>query len=119
MTEESHIEPSKHSTKEVDEKLRQVEVNMGSCYGAGSPAIKPEKNLDDDGRRKTDTQRQVFRRQTALDNERPERDLPSREVPDERDPDAPDDKGDVEIKSSRRKPADKRSYVGEAGTPTK
>ncbi len=46
----SHIEPSKHSTDEVDEKLRQVEGNVDVSIGAGSPAIKPNKDLDADGK---------------------------------------------------------------------
>ena len=44
----AHIEPSRHSTKEVDEKLRQVERNIDSRDGAGSPAIKPKKDLNGD-----------------------------------------------------------------------
>ena len=40
---DSHIEPSKHSTEEVDEHLRQVEKNIDDAEGAGSPAIKPDK----------------------------------------------------------------------------
>ena len=52
MTQEqtAHIEPSRHSTKEVDDKLRQVERNIDGREGAGSPAIKPNKDLDDDGK---------------------------------------------------------------------
>lgn len=51
---------------------------------------------------------------------RPERDVPAREVPDERDPDAPDDEGDAEIsRSEKRTKRNDRSYVGEAGTPSK
>ena len=46
----AHIEPSEHSTKEVDEKLRQVEREVESRDGAGSPAIKPNKELDRDGK---------------------------------------------------------------------
>ena len=54
--EPAHIEPSKHSTKEVDEALRQVEANVDGSNvdgspGSGSPAIiKPNKDLDDDGK---------------------------------------------------------------------
>ena len=57
MTEHqaSHIEPSKHSTKEVDEKLRQVEGNVDVSKGAGSPAIKPNTDLREDGKPNTDT----------------------------------------------------------------
>jgi hypothetical protein len=40
---DSHIEPSKHSTDEVDEFLRHVEKNVGDAEGAGSPTIKPDK----------------------------------------------------------------------------
>ncbi len=55
MTEQNsqptaHIEPSKHSTDEVDEKLRQVEGNVDVSIGAGSPAIKPITELDEDGK---------------------------------------------------------------------
>ena len=46
----AHVEPSTHSTKEVDDKLRQVERNIDSREGAGSPAIKPNKDLGDDGK---------------------------------------------------------------------
>lgn len=46
----AHIEPSKHSTKEVDQKLRQVERNVDSRDGAGSPAIKPTKDIDSKGK---------------------------------------------------------------------
>lgn len=41
----SHIEPSKHSTDEVDEFLRHIEKNVDDAEGAGSPAIKPDKAL--------------------------------------------------------------------------
>ena len=51
----SHIEPSKHSTKEVDEFLRHVEGNVDVNRGAGSPAIKPNKALREDGKPDTDT----------------------------------------------------------------
>ena len=43
----SHIEPSKHSTDEVDEFLRNIEKNIDDAEGAGSPAIKPDKALVD------------------------------------------------------------------------
>jgi len=46
----SHIEPSKHSTDEVDEFLQHVENNVDAAEGAGSPAIKPDKTLADDGK---------------------------------------------------------------------
>lgn len=46
----AHIEPSKHSTKEVDEFLRQVEANVDGSLGSGSPAIiKPTNDLGEDG----------------------------------------------------------------------
>jgi hypothetical protein len=50
----AHIEPSKHSTDEVDAFLRQVEGNVDTSKGAGSPAIKPNTNLRDDGKPDTD-----------------------------------------------------------------
>lgn len=53
--ESAHIEPSKHSTDEVDAFLRQVEGNVDTSRGAGSPAIKPNKDLGDDGKPVTDT----------------------------------------------------------------
>lgn len=56
----------------------------------------------------------------APPGKRPERDTPDREVPDERDPDAPNDEGDAEIRrTGKRTHARERSYVGEAGTPSK
>ena len=58
MTRESpmHIEPSKHSTKEVDEFLRQVEANVDDSEGTGSPAIiKPNKDLGEDGKPANET----------------------------------------------------------------
>ena len=51
----AHIEPSEHSTEEVDEFLRHVEGNVDVNRGAGSPAIKPNKKLNDDGTPVTDT----------------------------------------------------------------
>jgi hypothetical protein len=59
MTTEStsHIEPSKHSTKQVDEFLDMVEENVESTPGSGSPAVKPNENLDEDGKPVTDTPR--------------------------------------------------------------
>jgi hypothetical protein len=50
----SHIEPSKHSTDEVDGFLRHVEKNVDEADGAGSPAIKPDKASEDDGKPVTD-----------------------------------------------------------------
>lgn len=57
MTREhpAHIEPSEHSTAEVDEKLEQVEGNVDVERGAGSPAIKPNKDLREDGKPDTET----------------------------------------------------------------
>jgi hypothetical protein len=57
MTSEktAHIEPSKHSTDEVDEFLNMVEDNIDDAPGAGSPAIMPITNLDDAGKPITDT----------------------------------------------------------------
>ena len=46
----SHIEPSKHSTDEVDEFLRHTEKNVDDAEGAGSPAIKPDKAVIDDAK---------------------------------------------------------------------
>ena len=51
----AHIDPSKHSTDEVDEFLDMVEDNIEDTTGAGSPAIKPNTDLDDDGKPATDT----------------------------------------------------------------
>lgn len=51
----AHIEPSEHSTPQVDEKLRQVEGNVDPSAGAGSPAIKPNKDLREDGKPVSDT----------------------------------------------------------------
>lgn len=57
MTREqsAHIEPSKHSTDEVDEFLRHVESGVHTEQGAGSPAIKPNKALGEDGKPETET----------------------------------------------------------------
>ena len=52
----SHIEPSEHSTDEVDDFLDRVEDNIDSTPGAGSPAIKPNKALGEDGKPETQTQ---------------------------------------------------------------
>lgn len=57
MTQTSHIEPSKHSTPEVDEKLRQVEQRIENTDGAGSPAIKPVEDVAADGKPLSDTPR--------------------------------------------------------------
>ena len=48
-------QPSKHSTKQVDEFLKKVQANVDDIPGAGSPAIMPDTNLDDDGKPTTDT----------------------------------------------------------------
>jgi hypothetical protein len=52
MTQEKlpHIEPSRHSTTEVDGFLHQVEADLDVDKGAGSPAIKPSTALGDDGK---------------------------------------------------------------------
>lgn len=57
MTREqpAHIEPSKHSTDEVDAFLEMVEDNVDGAPGAGSPAIMPNTDLDADGKPATDT----------------------------------------------------------------
>ena len=52
----THIEPSKHSTDEVDEFLRHVDSHVDAARGAGSPAIKPNKALGEDGKPASDTQ---------------------------------------------------------------
>jgi cell division septum initiation protein DivIVA len=52
----AHIEPSEHSTDEVDAFLDMVEDNVDSLPGAGSPAIKPNKELGEDGKPVTETQ---------------------------------------------------------------
>lgn len=52
----AHIEASKHSTDEVDEFLRHVEGNVDTRKGAGSSAIKPNKDLGEDGKPLTETQ---------------------------------------------------------------
>ncbi len=57
MTHEppTHIEPSKHSTVEVDEFLRHIETNVDVAHGAGSPVIKPSTDLGVDGKPDNDT----------------------------------------------------------------
>ena len=50
----SHIEPSTHSTCQVDEILREVEDKVEHANGAGSTAIKPNRALADDGKPITD-----------------------------------------------------------------
>lgn len=44
----AHIEPSRHSTPEVDEALDLVQGNVDATPGAGSPAIKPDPAQHDD-----------------------------------------------------------------------
>lgn len=58
MTREqpAHIEPSVHSTDEVDAFLRDVEGRVDVSRGAGSPAIKPKTDLSEDGKPDPDTQ---------------------------------------------------------------
>jgi hypothetical protein len=51
----SHVEPSEHSTPQVDEFLDMVEGNIADAPGAGSPATKPNKALDETGKPATDT----------------------------------------------------------------
>ncbi len=46
----AHIEPSEHSTPEVDAYLEMIEENVEQMPGAGSPAIKPNKALGEDGK---------------------------------------------------------------------
>ena len=52
----THIEPSAHSTDEVDDFLEMVEDNLHRTPGASTPAIKPNKDLGDDGKPITETQ---------------------------------------------------------------
>ena len=54
-TVSAHIEPSRHSTEQVDDSLRQVERNVGDAPGAGSPAIKPNTALGENGKPLNDT----------------------------------------------------------------
>lgn len=49
-TPTAHIAPSRHSTDDVDDKLRDVERNVAQAPGAGSPAIKPNPDLGKDGK---------------------------------------------------------------------
>lgn len=55
MKHDAHIEPSRHTTREVDKKLETVEDKVADKPGAGSPAIKPNRNLDEDGKPDVDT----------------------------------------------------------------
>ena len=52
----AHIAPSEHSTDEVDTFLDHVEGHVQDMPGAGSPAIKPNKALGEDGKPVSDTQ---------------------------------------------------------------
>lgn len=52
---DAHIQPSKHSTDQVDDFLDMVEDNVDQAPGAGSPAVKPRTDLDVDGRPLSDT----------------------------------------------------------------
>jgi hypothetical protein len=56
MTREqhAHIEPSRHSTKEVDDFLHQVEDRVDVSRGTDSPVIKPNTDLREDGKPNTD-----------------------------------------------------------------
>ena len=51
----AHKDTSKHTTDEVEEFLDMVEDNIDDAAGAGSPAIMPNTDLDDDGKPATDT----------------------------------------------------------------
>lgn len=55
QTLDSHIAPSRHSTEQVDDKLNQVERNVDATPGAGSPAIKPNTALGENGKPLNDT----------------------------------------------------------------
>jgi len=57
MTREhpARIEPSRHSTDEVDKFLHEVQGRVDVSRGAGSPAIKPNADLREDGKPDTDT----------------------------------------------------------------
>lgn len=54
MPRDNHIEPSIHSTPEVDEFLERRDETTDEMGGPGAPIIKPNKNLDDDGKASTD-----------------------------------------------------------------
>jgi hypothetical protein len=51
----SHIEPSKHSTEQVDAFLEHTEQHVDERGGDGSPAVKPNKDLKPDGKPSNDT----------------------------------------------------------------
>lgn len=46
----AHIEPSKHSTDEVDEFLRHVEVGVDPSKEGSPHIVKPNKELGEDGK---------------------------------------------------------------------
>jgi len=50
----AHIQPSKHSTDEVDGFLDMVQDNVDAVPDAGSPAIMPNTDLDEEGNPATD-----------------------------------------------------------------
>jgi hypothetical protein len=50
----AHIQPSKHSTVEVDTFLAEVQHNVDVVPDAGSPSIMPNTDLDEDGNPATD-----------------------------------------------------------------
>ena len=51
----ARIEPSKHATAFVDEKLRRVERQVDAMPSAGSPAIKPNTALGENALPENDT----------------------------------------------------------------
>ena len=51
----AHIEPSKHSTDEVDEFLRHVESHIDPSKDGGTRVVKPNKELGEDGKPLADT----------------------------------------------------------------
>lgn len=55
MQHDAHIQPSRHTTQQVDDKLDRVEDRVTDQPGAGSPAIKPNKDLREDGKPAVDT----------------------------------------------------------------
>ena len=55
QTMPEHIEPSKHFTAQVDEKLRQVEPDVDAMSGAESLAIKPNTALGENDKAPNDT----------------------------------------------------------------
>ena len=53
----AHIEPSNHSTDQVDEFLDMVQDNVDATPGAGSPAIMPDAAAAGDDKPATDKPR--------------------------------------------------------------